>query len=71
MDFHIERVGIGNLLFETDFPHNTDIYNDRFEDTLAIALGKQSEDVRREILWENPAKVYGSALEAQGVATTA
>ena len=66
-DFHIEKVGIENLLFETDFPHNTGIYNERFEDTLDVAFRNQPEDVRQTILWENPARVYGNALAAQNV----
>ena len=66
-DFHLERVGIGNLLFETDFPHNTGIYNEHFEDTLQVAFRRQPEEVRRTILWDNPARLYGHALAAQGV----
>jgi len=68
-DFHIDRIGIESLLFETDFPHNTGIYNDNFNDTLAIAFGSQPDHVRQTILWDNPARMYGNALVAQGVPT--
>ena len=66
-DFHVERVGVENLFFETDFPHNTGIYNENFEDTLNVALGKQPDHIKRTILWDNPARVYRSALAAQGI----
>jgi predicted TIM-barrel fold metal-dependent hydrolase len=66
-DFHVERVGLENLLFETDFPHNTGIYNEHFEDTLQVAFRSQPDEVRRTILWDNPARLYGHALAAQGV----
>ena len=66
-DFHLERVGVENLLFETDFPHNTGIYNEHFEDTLQVAFRSQPDEIRRRILWDNPARLYGHALAAQGV----
>ena len=56
-----------NLLFETDFPHNTGIYNEHFEDTLQVAFRRQPDEIRRTILWDNPARLYGHALAAQGV----
>jgi predicted TIM-barrel fold metal-dependent hydrolase len=66
-DFHIEKIGLECLLFETDFPHPTGIYNETFQDTLDVALSKQPDNIKQAVLWDNAAKLYKNALEAQGV----
>jgi len=54
----LERVGPGNVLFETDFPHPTSLYADEVQRRLDGALGHHSAEVRRRILWDNPAALY-------------
>jgi predicted TIM-barrel fold metal-dependent hydrolase len=65
--FHLETVGLSSILFETDFPHRQGIYYENFGDALELALGEQPEDIWRQILWSNPARLYRNALEFQGV----
>jgi predicted TIM-barrel fold metal-dependent hydrolase len=67
-DFHVERVGLDSLLFETDFPHPTGLYLEHFDETLGVAFGSQPESVRNRVLWDNPARLYKRSLQAQGVA---
>ena len=61
-DAILDRVGEGNILFETDFPHPTSIFGDEVHRTIARSLGTLSEPARRRVLWENAAKLY--AIEA-------
>ncbi|ELB90936.1 hypothetical protein Rwratislav_21748, partial [Rhodococcus wratislaviensis IFP 2016] len=32
-----------------------------------LVLGRQPEEVRRAVLWDNAARLYGKAMEKQGV----
>ncbi|MEZ5232346.1 MAG: amidohydrolase family protein [Acidimicrobiales bacterium] len=54
----LERIGTGNVLFETDFPHPTSLYAGDVRERIEGALGAQPADVRRRILWDNPASLY-------------
>jgi predicted TIM-barrel fold metal-dependent hydrolase len=65
-DAILDRIGEGNVLFETDFPHPTSIYGDEVHATIASSLGTLSEPARRRVLWENAAKLY--AIEPPGQA---
>jgi predicted TIM-barrel fold metal-dependent hydrolase len=65
--FYIDKIGLGNLLFETDFPHRTGVYLNDFNDVLELVFGDVSEDVKRTILWDNPAHLFQPALDAQSV----
>ncbi len=67
-DLYIERIGLDSLLFETDFPHRTGVYFENFDDVLEMTFGNLPDEVRHTILWENPARLFRPALEAQGVA---
>jgi predicted TIM-barrel fold metal-dependent hydrolase len=67
-DWHMEVVGIEHLLWETDFPHPTGVYANTIQETIDRALGGQPDDVRRQILWENPARLYRRSLDRQQVA---
>jgi uncharacterized protein len=53
----IERVGVDNVLFETDFPHPTCLYPDSLEH-VAISLAEVGPDVARKVLQDNAAKLY-------------
>jgi predicted TIM-barrel fold metal-dependent hydrolase len=55
---HFERVGVDKILFETDFPHPTCLY-DNIGETIEAGLGAQTESVRQKILFENSANLYG------------
>ena len=55
---HFDQVGVDKILFETDFPHPTCLYGNVAE-TIEAGLGNQPETVRKKILYENSAKLYG------------
>jgi predicted TIM-barrel fold metal-dependent hydrolase len=54
----IDKVGVDNILFETDFPHPTSLYGDEVHDRIKGGLSDCEESVRRKILWENGQKLY-------------
>jgi predicted TIM-barrel fold metal-dependent hydrolase len=54
----IDQIPIDNVLFETDFPHTTCLFGN-IQETIDAGLGHVSETVRRKILWENAAGLYG------------
>jgi uncharacterized protein len=54
----IDRIGADNLLFETDFPHPTCLYPHAREH-LREVLGPLSDRVRRSLLHDNAARLYG------------
>jgi uncharacterized protein len=54
----LDELPVDNLLFETDFPHVTCLYGNIAE-TIEANLGHTSEDVRRKLLWDNAARLYG------------
>jgi uncharacterized protein len=53
----IERVGIDNCLFETDFPHPTCLYPDSLPRALN-ALSDLDEAVKRKVMGENAIRLY-------------
>jgi predicted TIM-barrel fold metal-dependent hydrolase len=65
--WHLDAVGIDRLLWETDYPHTTGVYANTMQETLDLALGGHSDEVRRTILWDNPAQLFRRSLEKQGV----
>ncbi|ANQ71265.1 amidohydrolase family protein [Rhodococcus sp. 008] len=66
-DYHIEMLGLKALMFETDFPHPTSFHRPTLDENIELILAKQPEDVRRAVLWDNAAKLYGKAMAKQGV----
>jgi predicted TIM-barrel fold metal-dependent hydrolase len=54
----LDVLPVDNLLFETDFPHVTCLYGN-IEETIAANLGHVPPAVRRKLLWENAAGLYG------------
>ena len=54
----IDKVGVDNILFETDFPHPTSLYGDEVHARIKGGLSDCEESVRRKILWENGQKLY-------------
>jgi uncharacterized protein len=53
----IERIGIDNCLFETDFPHPTCLFPEPLR-YVASALEEADDGFRRKVLSTNAAKVY-------------
>jgi predicted TIM-barrel fold metal-dependent hydrolase len=60
----LDELPLDNLLFETDFPHVTCLYGNIAE-TIEANLGHASEDVRRKVLWDNAARLYGIGAPAE------
>ena len=54
----IDKVGVDNILFETDFPHPTSLYGDEVHKRIDAGLADCEESVRRKILWENGRDLY-------------
>jgi predicted TIM-barrel fold metal-dependent hydrolase len=63
--WHVDEVGVDNILFETDYPHPTSLLG-RADVASAIDTGFASVDelARDKILWRNAAKLYGLAVQA-------
>ncbi len=53
----LDLIGVDRIMFETDFPHPTCLYDD-VQETVEAGLGSQPEDVRRRILFDNAADLY-------------
>jgi len=60
---------IHNLLFETDFPHPTCLY-DNIAERIEASMGGLSAELRRTLLWDNAAKLYSIESPAPVVAPT-
>jgi predicted TIM-barrel fold metal-dependent hydrolase len=54
----IDKVGVDNILFETDFPHPTSLYGQDVHARIASGLAECSAEVRRKILWSNAQQLY-------------
>jgi predicted TIM-barrel fold metal-dependent hydrolase len=50
-------IPVDNVLFETDFPHPTCLYDD-VDAKLAASIGHLPDDVQRKLLWDNAAALY-------------
>lgn len=56
--FHVDKIGEDNIMFETDFPHNTGIWSQEVASAVRKleALPKKVSD---KVLWGNAARLYG------------
>jgi predicted TIM-barrel fold metal-dependent hydrolase len=54
----IDKIGVDNILFETDFPHPTSLFGDEVHDRIKGGLSDCEESVQRKILWGNSQKLY-------------
>jgi uncharacterized protein len=59
----LDVLPVDNLLFETDFPHVTCLYGN-IRETIDASLAGAPATVRRKLLWDNAAGLYG--IEAPG-----
>lgn len=53
-----DKVGVDNILFETDFPHPTSLYGQEVSDRVSSGLANCDAEARQKILWENAAALY-------------
>ncbi len=54
----VDAIGADNLLFETDYPHPICLYGN-VREVIEATFADQPDDVRRKVLWENAAALYG------------
>ena len=54
----IDKVGVDNILFETDYPHPTSLFGDEVQRRITSGLGDCDPVTRHKILWENGARLY-------------
>jgi len=54
----LDKVGVDNIMFETDFPHPTSLYGEDVHARITGGLSDCEESVRRKILWDNAQKLY-------------
>ena len=54
----IDKVGVDNILFETDFPHPTSLFGDEVHRRIAGGLDECPPETRHKILWDNAQKLY-------------
>ena len=54
----IDKVGVDNVLFETDFPHPTSLYGEEVHARIKGGLADCEDSVQRKILWDNAQKLY-------------
>jgi predicted TIM-barrel fold metal-dependent hydrolase len=53
----LDKIGVDNVMFETDYPHPVCLYGN-VREKIDAALGDKPPDVRHKVLWENAAKLY-------------
>lgn len=56
--WHLDAIGADNLLFETDYPHQTCLTGKEIEESVEVNLAGVSDEVREKILWRNAAKLF-------------
>jgi predicted TIM-barrel fold metal-dependent hydrolase len=56
--YFLDAIPLGNVLFETDFPHTTSLFGN-IQETIDAGIGHLDEATRRTILWDNAARLYG------------
>jgi len=54
----IDKVGVDNILFETDFPHPTSLFGDEVHERIRTGLDECDGTTRRKILWDNAQRLY-------------
>ena len=53
-----DKVGVDNILFETDFPHPTSLFGEEVHERIRTGLAECNEETKRKILWDNAASLY-------------
>jgi predicted TIM-barrel fold metal-dependent hydrolase len=57
-----QRVGVDNVMFETDYPHPTCLYGEGL-DKVANALATLPDADKRKVLGGNAAKLYNISID--------
>ena len=57
--FYVDRLGVDNVMFETDFPHTTCLHGKSVAAAINNGLSDQPIEVQEKILWRNAARLYG------------
>lgn len=57
--FHLESIGVDNLMFETDYPHPTSLEASEIKWAVEEGLSGLSKKDKEKIMWRNAAGVYG------------
>jgi len=73
VDFWYERIGvkirdtigIGNIMWESDFPHSTSTYPDSWK-FIERSLDRVPDDDKAKLLWENAVSLYGLEFHSPG-----
>lgn len=55
---YLDAIGVDRVMFETDYPHPVCLYGN-VREKIDAALGDHSEPVRRSVLFDNAAALYG------------
>lgn len=53
-----DKVGVDNILFETDFPHPTSLFGEEVHERIRTGLAECNEETKRKILWDNAESLY-------------
>jgi predicted TIM-barrel fold metal-dependent hydrolase len=53
----LDRIGVDNVMFETDYPHPVCLYGN-VREKIDAGLAGQPQSVKRKLLWENAARLY-------------
>jgi predicted TIM-barrel fold metal-dependent hydrolase len=70
-DFYLDRIGSGNLLFETDYPHPTCLYGDEVKREVEANMATIPREHRENILWRNAAGLYQIDIAEAATASSA
>ena len=52
-----DTIPVDNVLFETDFPHPTCLF-ENVDEKIASSLGHLTDEQRHQLLWGNAQKLY-------------
>lgn len=63
-EWHLDAIGADNLLFETDYPHQTCLDRTEIQSAIDGGLARVSDEVRQKILWQNAAKLFNVEIPA-------
>ena len=61
-EWHVQKIGAENVLFETDFPHRTCLEDDAIRDVVTRKFANLDSGVQEKILWRNAEALYAGSL---------
>lgn len=60
--WHLDAIGADNLLFETDYPHQTCLTGLEIQESIDEGLAGVTDEVKQKILWRNAAGLFNLDL---------